>query len=61
MQSSPAVASPCTSVCTIDPASGLCLGCFRSLDEIAGWSVFTDKEKREVLALLPERRLLYAP
>jgi len=31
------VESPCTSVCTIDSATGLCAGCYRTLDEIAGW------------------------
>jgi len=24
-------------VCAIDPDSGYCVGCFRTLDEIAGW------------------------
>ena len=52
----PGVASPCTSVCTIDQASGLCAGCFRTLDEIAGWSRFSDDEKRAVLRALAARR-----
>lgn len=30
--------SPCISVCRIDAMSGLCEGCFRTLDEISGWS-----------------------
>jgi predicted Fe-S protein YdhL (DUF1289 family) len=51
-----AVASPCTSVCTLDPATGLCLGCGRTLDEIAGWIDMSDVQKREVLAALAERR-----
>jgi predicted Fe-S protein YdhL (DUF1289 family) len=50
------VASPCTKVCTIDQASGLCAGCARTLDEIARWSAFSDDEKRAVLAELPARR-----
>ena len=54
----PGVASPCTSVCTIDQASGLCAGCFRTLDEIAGWIRFSDDEKRAVLSALPARREL---
>jgi len=51
----PGVASPCTSVCTIDQASGLCAGCFRTLDEIAGWIRLSEEEKRTVLAALPAR------
>jgi len=50
------VASPCISVCAIDPRTGLCEGCFRTLDEIAGWIAFSAGEKRAVLAALPERR-----
>ena len=50
------VASPCISVCAIDPRTGFCAGCFRSLDEIAGWIAFTNDEKRAVLAALPARR-----
>jgi uncharacterized protein len=50
------VASPCTSVCTIDQASGLCAGCFRTLDEIAGWIRLSDEQKRAVLSALPARR-----
>jgi predicted Fe-S protein YdhL (DUF1289 family) len=50
------VASPCISVCAIDPRTGLCTGCYRSLDEIAGWIMFTNDEKREVVAALPARR-----
>lgn len=52
----PAVASPCTSVCTIDPTSGLCGGCFRTLDEIAGWIGFSEARKRAVIEALPARR-----
>jgi len=37
-------------------ATGLCEGCFRTLDEIAGWIAFSADEKRAVLAALPERR-----
>ena len=39
------IASPCTKVCTIDPASRLCRGCGRSLDEIAGWMSLSDSER----------------
>lgn len=31
-------ASPCINICRMDPDSGLCSGCFRTLDEIANWS-----------------------
>ena len=49
------VPSPCTKVCTMDAASGYCVGCFRTLDEIAAWSALDDTGKRRVLAALPAR------
>jgi predicted Fe-S protein YdhL (DUF1289 family) len=57
---SPGVASPCTSVCTMDPASGFCAGCARTLDEIASWSRYSDDEKRAVLARIASRRAMLA-
>jgi len=50
------VASPCTSVCEMDDRSGYCRGCFRTLDEIAAWSVLDVDAKKAVLAALPKRR-----
>ena len=50
------VPSPCNSICTIDPLTGHCAGCFRTLDEIAMWSVLDDAEKRAVWCALTLRR-----
>ena len=50
------VPSPCTSVCTMDAMTGLCAGCFRTLDEIAVWSVLDNDEKRAVWQSLADRR-----
>ena len=51
-----AIASPCTKVCTIDPRSGLCLGCGRTLDEIARWTSFGESERDRIMTALPQRR-----
>ena len=50
------IATPCVKVCVVDGASGLCLGCFRTLSEIGGWSGLTDEARAEVMAELPQRR-----
>jgi predicted Fe-S protein YdhL (DUF1289 family) len=50
------VASPCINVCQMDQASGLCQGCFRTLDEIALWSRLDDRQRRDVLAAVACRR-----
>ena len=48
--------SPCVQLCKIDPATGWCLGCARTLDEIAGWTMLEDRAREAVMAALPERR-----
>jgi predicted Fe-S protein YdhL (DUF1289 family) len=53
---SAAVPSPCVSICVIDAPTGLCAGCYRTLDEIAGWIDFSTAERRALLAVLAERR-----
>ena len=50
------VASPCISVCRIDEASGLCVGCLRTLDEIAAWAMLHDDARRAVWRAIGERR-----
>ena len=49
--------SPCINVCQMDPRRGLCLGCKRTLDEIARWGGMTEGERERVLAELPRRAL----
>lgn len=49
------VLSPCVLVCTIDDATGWCLGCGRSGGEIAQWPFASDGERQAILDTLPER------
>lgn len=55
------IKTPCVQVCAVDDESGLCLGCFRSLAEIAGWVRLTDAQRDAVLQQLPARRGRIAP
>ena len=48
--------TPCIKVCQMDPVRGVCIGCCRTLDEIARWGGMSDSEREEVLSSLPERR-----
>ncbi len=48
--------SPCVKVCVIHPATGLCLGCARTLDEIAAWSRLAPAQRRAIMAELPARQ-----
>ncbi len=51
-----AIATPCIQVCVVDGASSLCLGCFRTLSEIGGWSGFSDDQRAKIMADLSQRR-----
>jgi predicted Fe-S protein YdhL (DUF1289 family) len=50
------IATPCIKVCIVDGATSLCLGCWRTLSEIGGWSGFTDAERAAIMAALPGRQ-----
>ena len=52
----PAIKTPCVKVCVVDGESGLCLGCYRQLNEVAAWARFTDAEREAILAELPSRK-----
>jgi predicted Fe-S protein YdhL (DUF1289 family) len=49
------VPSPCISVCRMDPESGLCAGCYRTLDEIAAWGRLGESERRALWHELAQR------
>ena len=48
--------SPCLNVCSLDE-QGICRGCFRSLDEIAGWMRMTPKDQWATVERADARRL----
>jgi predicted Fe-S protein YdhL (DUF1289 family) len=43
-----AAASPCINICQLD-AQGLCVGCRRTLEEIAEWPGASEARRREIL------------
>jgi len=55
------IATPCIKVCLVDGESGLCLGCYRTLKEVASWASLTDAARSEVMADLPQRRSRIRP
>lgn len=52
------IESPCINICQIAPEGDICLGCLRSLDEIAAWGQMSPDERRLVMADLPRRKAL---
>jgi len=50
--------SPCVRVCVQHPAVGLCLGCFRSAEEVAEWANLSPEERKRIRRELPSRETL---
>lgn len=50
------IETPCNKVCTVDPISALCVGCGRTLSEIAGWLTFSAEHRTRIMAELPLRQ-----
>jgi predicted Fe-S protein YdhL (DUF1289 family) len=55
------IVTPCIKVCVVDGESGLCLGCMRTLPEIARWSALDDETRGAVMRELPARRARISP
>lgn len=54
--SSTAILSPCIEVCRLNEHTGLCEGCWRSLDEISDWRSASEADRREILRRVALRR-----
>ena len=55
------VVTPCIKVCIVDGESGLCLGCYRTLPEIAQWSGLSHDARAEIMAELEGRQSRIRP
>lgn len=49
------IESPCIKLCVINPEARICMGCYRTGDEIAAWSRMTPEMRRDIMTTLPER------
>ena len=49
------IQSPCIGVCSMDDSTGLCLGCYRTMDEIQGWWDLDNTQKQVVINLASQR------
>ena len=53
------IKTPCVKVCFVDPAANLCVGCFRTMEELGRWTRYSDAEREAILAALPGREARY--
>lgn len=47
--------SPCINICEIGAGGQHCTGCWRTLDEIAGWAQMPEARRLAIMAELPAR------
>lgn len=52
------IESPCVKICVLHPEADICIGCYRTRHEIAGWSRLSRQDRRDLMDLLPERKAL---
>ncbi len=49
------IESPCVKLCAVHPEERLCVGCLRTIEEIAAWSRLTHEARAAIIADLPAR------
>lgn len=49
------IQSPCVKLCVVHPEERICVGCFRTIDEISSWSRLSHDQRAQVMAELPSR------
>ena len=47
--------SPCKAVCVMNVETGYCIGCYRTIEEIAGWTMMSHERRLEALDAVAER------
>lgn len=55
----PPIWSPCKKICLVDSDQAICVGCFRTLDELGRWTIMSDAERQAVRAELKARETTY--
>ena len=55
------IESPCKKICIIHPISNLCIGCYRTADEIRLWTSYSSDIRKSLLIELPQRSKIAIP
>lgn len=49
------ISTPCIKACAVSGQTGMCIGCGRTLKEIASWGGLDEAERKRIMAELPGR------
>jgi predicted Fe-S protein YdhL (DUF1289 family) len=55
------IKTPCIKVCVIDGETGLCMGCYRELTEVAAWQKLSEEDRARIMTELPPAGSASAP
>ena len=55
------IESPCKNICVIHPLSKLCIGCYRTAEEIRLWTSYSSRFRKSLLIELPKRSEIAIP
>ena len=55
LSQTPLIESPCKLICELDLASGLCMGCGRSREDIAMWTRYSPAKRAFIMTELKDR------
>lgn len=50
--------SPCVRICKLDPVHKLCVGCFRTVEEIENWINYSNSERKQIMVAIDLRKEL---
>ena len=53
------IKSPCVNICKVDSETRLCIGCYRSIDEISVWKSLSEYEIENIISELESRKNEY--
>ncbi|MEZ5958633.1 MAG: DUF1289 domain-containing protein [Hyphomonadaceae bacterium] len=51
----PPISTPCIKLCAVSGQTGQCIGCGRTLQEIARWGAMDEAERKAIMATLASR------
>ncbi|MEI7011145.1 DUF1289 domain-containing protein [Leptospira licerasiae] len=51
------IRSPCIKICNMDHETGLCEGCYRTLEEIGRWTMYSENERKSIRLKIEERKI----
>lgn len=53
------ITTPCVKVCFVDPKAAICIGCFRTMEELGRWTRYSEAERSAIMDALPDREQAY--